>query len=300
MYNNITIKEFFSSFTHLFEPFNRYRKTYKNFLNVMFNVINQKYPIHATLKNGQKKILNNYYESYLTTHGIIDSFQIENNLISISKPNLPELTFDLGNNNGDVYSVFFEEAYKFLPVKNQTIIDIGANIADSSIYFAAMGAKKIIALEPLPKNYHIAQINVKKNSFEEKIDLLMNGCSNSNGFLKIDPEKEGAGNVLEHSKNELKIPLKTLENILQEYSFEPTLLKLDCEGCEYDVILSSEKNILQNFSHIQIEYHYGYENLKNKLESCGFNVSVTKPHFIRNRQAGKNMFYGYLYATRTL
>ena len=93
--------------------------------------------------------------------------------------------------------------------------------------------------------------------------------------------------------------LKTLEKILQEYNFEPTILKLDCEGCEYDVILESDKSILQNFSHIQIEYHYGYENLKNKLISCGFNVKVTKPNFIRNRQAGKNMFYGYLYATRS-
>tara|TARA_B110000438_G_scaffold163168_1_gene156209 strand:- start:686 stop:1588 length:903 start_codon:yes stop_codon:yes gene_type:complete len=299
MLDNISTTEYISSFVHLVEPFNRYRKTYKNFLTVMFRVVNNKYPIQAILKNGNKKILHNYHESYLATHGIIDFFKIHENIISIFKPGLPEIIIDLGHDNGDVYSVFFEEAYDFLPVKNHTVIDIGANIADSSIYFAIMGAKKVIALEPLPKNYDLAKINIKKNLFENKIDLFMNGCSNSNGSMLIDPEKEGAGNSIQHSKNQLEIPLKTLEKILQEYDFEPTLLKLDCEGCEYDVILESDKSILQNFSHIQIEYHYGYQNLKNKLLSCGFDVKVTKPNFIRNRQAGKNMFYGYLYATRS-
>jgi len=46
------------------------------------------------------------------------------------------------------------------------------------------------------------------------------------------------------------------------------------------------------------EYHYGYKNLKQKLESCGFGVSVTKPNFIRNKQAGKTMFFGYIFAKR--
>jgi hypothetical protein len=52
---------------------------------------------------------------------------------------------------------------------------------------------------------------------------------------------------------------------------------MDCEGCEYDVIFSSSKETLKRFSHIQIEYHYGYKNLKEKLEKCGFSVKVTRP-----------------------
>ncbi len=52
---------------------------------------------------------------------------------------------------------------------------------------------------------------------------------------------------------------------------------MDCEGCEYDVIKSTSDEILKKFSHIQIEYHLGYFDLKKKLENCGFDVTVTKP-----------------------
>jgi hypothetical protein len=74
-------------------------------------------------------------------------------------------------------------------------------------------------------------------------------------------------------------------------------MKVDCEGCEIDVILSSDKKILKKFSQIEIEYHYGYKDLKYKLENCGFKVVTSPPLFLRNRQSNKSMYFGYLYAT---
>jgi FkbM family methyltransferase len=258
----------------------------------------QQFPINAVLKNGEKKVLKNYYEAYLTSFEITNNYRIDGTIISIFKPNLSKINIDIGNNNGDIYAVFFEEIYQFLPVKDQVIVDIGANIGDSSIYFAIRGAKKVIALEPLPKNHSLAEKNIKNNNLENKIELFLSGCSNSNSHIFIDPQKEGAGTSINHSEQKLEVPLKTLKTILNENNFEPTLLKLDCEGCEYDIILSSSDETLKKFSHIQIEYHYGYKNLKRKLELCGFNVSVTEPNFIRNQQAGKNMFFGYIFAKR--
>ena len=102
----------------------------------------------------------------------------------------PELADDLNNNclhlkynnktivlyncinNGDIHGVFLSEEYKFLNVKNETVIDIGANIADSSIYFALNDAQKIIALEPYPYSYNSAKKNIEINDLDNKIDLL--------------------------------------------------------------------------------------------------------------------------------
>jgi len=295
---NMNFQEYVKSYFYIIDPFRRYKKTYKNYFTVIINILKQHFPIEAILKTGEKKTLYNYYEAYLTTYGVYDSYKIEDDTIHIFNKKLPTISINLGNNNGDVYSVFFQQVYSFLPVKDKVVIDIGANIGDSSIYFGLQGAKKVIAVEPIPKNFEIAKTNIKQNNLEEKIDLLLAGCSNNSGFLYIDPEKEGAGSSIQHAEHKLQIQLKTLNDIIHEYNYEPTVLKLDCEGCEYDVILSSNNETLRNFSHIQIEYHYGYLNLKNKLESCGFHVEVTKPHFIRNKQAGKNMFYGYLYAKK--
>ena len=37
-----------------------------------------------------------------------------------------------------------------------------------------------------------------------------------------------------------------------------------------------------------IEYHYGYKNLKEKLENCGFRVIITEPPMFHNRPGLKH------------
>jgi FkbM family methyltransferase len=268
-------------------------------MHVISKIRKNNFPINATLTNGKKIILKNYHQAYLTSFGIFDEYDIQGNIIKIFKNNLPEIKIDLGNDNGDIYAVFFEKAYDFLPVRDQIVIDIGANIGDSSIYFALKDAKKVIAVEPLPQNFQLAKKNILLNNLDDKIDLLLSGCSNKQGFLVVDDEKSGAGSDLKKSIHGTKIPLITLSGLVSKYNISSGILKLDCEGCEYDVVMTSDKSILTKFTHIQIEYHHGYKNLKNKLESCGFQVTVTDPFYIKNKQAGKSMFYGYLYAKQS-
>lgn len=59
--------------------------------------------------------------------------------------------------NSESVIVFLSNIYKHLPVEGKTFVDIGANIGDSSIYFASRGAEKVISIEPFPKNYELAK-----------------------------------------------------------------------------------------------------------------------------------------------
>lgn len=70
---------------------------------------------------------------------------------------------------------------------------------------------------------------------------------------------------------------------------------MDCEGCECDAILSIADDILRRFSYIQIEYHYGYKNLKEKLEKSGFTVSITRPILMPHPESDKRLI-GSFYA----
>ena len=75
---------------------------------------------------------------------------------------------------------------------------------------------------------------------------------------------------------------------------------MDCEGCEYDIILNSHPDTIKQFSVIQIEYHYGYYELKQQLHKLGFAVNTTKARFRINKFAkNHNMYVGWLYAQRT-
>lgn len=50
---------------------------------------------------------------------------------------------------------------------------------------------------------------------------------------------------------------------------------------------------------IQMEYHYGYENLVKKLKSCGLDVKYTEPKKSYTTEAeNPNMYVGYIYAKR--
>jgi hypothetical protein len=85
----------------------------------------------------------------------------------------------------------------------------------------------------------------------------------------------------------------SLVELVDKYSTNsPAVLKLDREGCEYDIILSNDRTVLGKFSHIQIEYHYDYESLKKHLICANFSVSHTDP------KADNGMQIGWIYATK--
>ena len=56
---------------------------------------------------------------------------------------------------------------------------------------------------------------------------------------------------------------------------------MDCEGCEYEVILKATKSLLNKFDYIILEYHYGAKNLLRKLKESGFVCIHTKPNYFR-------------------
>ncbi len=297
---NMTFGEYLKSYLHLLDSPLRYMRTYKNGIFVMFNLLQNKFPFSGVLRNGEKIIMHNYYEARLTSVNIFRGYKIEGDLISLSTKDFPDVHLHLENNNGDVHGVFFEQAYDFLKVNDKIVLDIGANIGDSSIYFALKGAKKVIALEPFPKNNVTARKNIELNHLSDTISLLSAGCSGKKGEISLDPNQEGAGSATDFVTNGVKIPLKTLEELIHEFEIpDNSIMKIDCEGCEIEVILSSDKKTLRKFSQIEIEYHYGYKDLKEKLKNCGFDVTTSPPFFLRNRQSNKSMYFGYLYATNS-
>lgn len=299
VHKNMTFSEYLKSYFHLLDSPLRYTRAYKNGFSVMMHLLQNKFPFQAILKNGKKITVHNYYEAYLGSFDILDGFKIDGTIITITKDNFPEIKLDLEEDNGDVHGVFFAEVYHFLNSKNKVVVDIGANIGDSAIYFALSGAEKVIAMEPFPRNFNAAKKNIELNDLSKKITLLNAGCASKTGEIILDPNQAGAGSVTDSTKNGIPIPLISLEELVSKYHIpDGSVMKIDCEGCEVDVILNSPKEILQKFSQIEIEYHYGYVDIKKKLEESGFKITTSPPLFLRNRQSNTTMFFGYLYATK--
>ncbi|BCU68776.1 FkbM family methyltransferase [Stygiolobus caldivivus] len=132
------------------------------------------------------------------------------------------------------------------------VVDIGANIGDSAIYFVLKGATHVYAFEPLFTVYKIALQNVKINNLEDKITLINAAISSKEGKTKVpstvDIEESGGFTVT--NEGDIEVPMLSFNNVRKMVK-DPYLLKLDCEGCEADIIFSSELD----FEKIFVESH---------------------------------------------
>lgn len=293
--------------------------------------------IIVILKNGEKRSLNRSIVSllsYVTKSGYditeainiftdknLEKNQIKQLLLLISKGIEPKkaLTFLQENkisyknteiamlgwlskgvtDNGDIVGIFIDEDYKFLNVKNEIVIDIGANIGDSPIYFALNGAKKVIALEPYPFSYNYALKNIETNHMKDKITILNAGYGKDSEIIVDEDKKTDLGTDLIPSDHGRQIKIYSLKTLINIYNLnEDLILKMDCEGCEYD-LLGEDNNTLNKFKRIQIEYHYGYKKLIKKLRACNFNLTFTRPKKTYIGSSSKsNMMLGWIYAQK--
>lgn len=200
---------------------------------------------------------------------------------------------------GMIEENFINEQYKELDVVGKDVVDIGANIGDSAIYFALKDARHVYAFEPYPYSYGLAKKNIELNNLNNNITILNAGCGKT-AFVTIDTDfKNYACSDLKTSLKGNKVRIYSLDEIAQEFNLKNAVLKIDCEGCEYNIILGAKLETLKRFDQIIIEYHYGYKNLSKELEHAKFRLKHTLPHYSHNTNvANTNMYVGLIYADR--
>lgn len=285
-----------------YEIYRRYKDTYTNYASVLWEGLRKRNDIRVVLKDKsvhtwKANVVFHFSQIYTDkmSHLIRFSADEEEDFIEFEYRG-KRIKMCEGTSNGDVGDVFWTEDYKFLNVEDENVIDIGANIGDSSIYFALNNAKKVVALEPYPYSYNIALKNMQENKMEDRVELLNAGYGEDR-TVRIDENFENTfGSDLKKFSVGKEIEIYSLKTLFNKYSLDSVVLKMDCEGCEYS-LLREDDDILRKFKRIQIEYHYGYEKLKEKLESSGFNVKFTRPHKVYNRDSDDpDMAVGYIYA----
>jgi len=175
--------------------------------------------------------------------------------------------------NYSVFEIIDEHAYDNIDVYGRDVVDIGANVGDSSIYFALKGARKVVGVEPLPNVYARAIENVKLNHLEGKIFLINAALGSKSGKLKVpcntSTYRSSIFSTL-RTNGECEVPIVTLSEVMKQIT-EPYLLKMDCEGCEFDIILNDYEHV-KMFEKLLMEYHaritgIEYTKLVDKLSS---------------------------------
>ena len=180
--------------------------------------------------------------------------------------------------------IFTDDNYRMVEteIKGKTVIDVGANVGFFSLRCAEMGAKKIIAIEAQPTIYNFGLlVNVKgfptiepKNFAVLDVDGKTVNIKNYHVASRVT---SGDGDPVQ---------TVTLKTLIKDIPDTDMVLKLDCEGAEYDILLTADPGTIRKFQLVHIEIHAdGHENPKyndvslvqNRLLSLGYNRVYANP-----------------------
>jgi FkbM family methyltransferase len=177
--------------------------------------------------------------------------------------------------------------------------DLGAALCDSGILFVQNGAEKVYGYELNKRTYDLAQKNIKLNGLEEKVEIEYCGVSskkisNSDVLLGACVPEEDRSAVGQAN-------FKTLKQIVQERGVKNGVLKIDVDGFEYEILRSVDSECLACFDSVFIEYHFGVQDLAEKLKAAGFTIDskeINKVFVDYHPEEFRNMDIGYIHATR--
>ena len=156
------------------------------------------------------------------------------------------------------------------------VIDIGGNIGTVSIYLAKKYPfLKIYAFEPVKQNYENFLKNIELNNINKDIIKVFNLAITKDRrdiILTLHFSNSGASNIYDNYSNDIvlnnDISIKSIafDDIFSNNNISKCkLLKIDCEGAEYEILYSANVENLKNCEYMRGEFHKFYgENSKRE------------------------------------
>ena len=168
--------------------------------------------------------------------------------------------------------IFITKDYEFsYPIVPKTIIDCGANIGCSTVYFLEKFPEaQVIAIEPEQENFLLLQ---KNTSLYKNINLYKAGLWHEECYLRVRDVGEGNWSFTVEKTDfptDDDLHAITIEKIIKEAKFDTIdILKMDIEGAEREVF-SAECSWLAKVNILIIEIH---DKLKPGCSAAFFKVA---------------------------
>ena len=178
--------------------------------------------------------------------------------------------------------VFDEIYYRYLPKKiyslnNPTVIDIGANAGFFSIFsLFKLNNPKIICFEPIKRNFLILENNLSA-MMNNDLFMVNKAVNDKKGelILKFDKTKNitTSASLFDnpYGSDEETVIATTLVEIFSDNKLSKIdVLKLDCEGAEYNIIYNTPSSFFEKVNCITMETHEGKDKKENTLALAGY------------------------------
>ena len=218
-------------------------------------------------------------------------------LVFTTKPN--NIDFEVPESLYQVFKeIFMSDVYhidnlvKLLP-ENPIVIDIGANAGFFDILLLSrLNQATILAYEPIPSNVQMLQNTSKNNTLmSTQVKLFAKAvcgkeCEGLDLFIEDTDSNQVVASIFTgFNKNNTKkitvecISLSQIINNIENDVID--LLKMDCEGSEYDIVYNTPKELFCRIHNLFIEVHNIDEHQNNihffnsYIKSLGYKTSYS-------------------------
>ncbi|HOX56826.1 MAG TPA: FkbM family methyltransferase [Candidatus Paceibacterota bacterium] len=183
--------------------------------------------------------------------------------------------------------VLAEETYRdvlpLLPDRALRVVDIGANLGATTIWLSRkVRLKQAFCFEPEPDSFRLLRFNLAKNgcSCACAIPKAVGGKSRT-ARMVLDEHSPGGTNIYATPADNQasigsSIEVVALSEWLRETPDQFDLLKMDCEGAEWEIVRNTPASELARFGAVAAEIHEDperqqpVESFAELIESRGF------------------------------
>lgn len=166
----------------------------------------------------------------------------------------------------------FIKSLKFIKKRKRTLIDVGANIGSITIPSLKNNFfKNALTFEPNPESLRLLKTNILINDLEKKVIIKEIALSNvkTSKTLKSDLTFNRGDNRLiskkKRGKNFFNVKTDILDNYTKNYNKDNCLIKIDVQGEESNILISSKKTLSKK---IPIIIEFEPLNLKKDWKNC--------------------------------
>jgi len=156
------------------------------------------------------------------------------------------------------------------------VLDIGAHVGTFACALAQRaGQARIVCVEPSPVTSGWLARNLEANDLSGRVTILRAAVADTDGEGTLwesgDVSRESS-TVKERGK---PVPVRTvsLESLVLQAGGPPEVVKIDCEGGEYDAILSSPDWCWKGVRYLFLEHHpvagHCFDELRDRLHRLG-------------------------------
>ncbi len=171
-----------------------------------------------------------------------------------------------------------------------TVLDVGANIGAFTVVAARQvgPAGRVIAMEPCSETCRRLEHNVKLNGLHN-VTVLQCAVGGSCGEMRLSVAEKSAYASLytgcdgrQATAMSEAVRVRTLDDVMESLKVDHvSLLKLDCEGAEYDILAALHPAAASRIDQVSMEVHaipgHQREEILAALQRLGFSPKSTYP-----------------------